>query len=48
LQTVADAIASGLYDPIGIDATTQDRLEEIFPDGVCDYTKGDVGRPAGW
>ena len=48
LQTVADAIAKGVYDPIVIDGATQTRLEEIFPDGVCDYTKGDVGRPAGW
>ena len=23
------------------------RLEQIFPQGVCDYTKPDVGRPAG-
>ena len=24
-----------------------DRLQQIFPRGVCDYTKPDVGRPAG-
>jgi hypothetical protein len=48
LQTVADAIANGVYDPIEIIVPTQTRLEQIFLDGVCDYTKGDVGRPAGW
>jgi len=48
LQTVDEAIASGVYE--GISLTTQNitRLNEIFPDGVCDYTQGDVGRPAGW
>jgi hypothetical protein len=24
------------------------RLERDFPDGVCDYTKPDVGKAAGW
>jgi len=48
LQTVADAIEKGVYDPIEIDAATQARLELIFPDGVCDYTKGDAGRPQDW
>ena len=24
------------------------RLEQIFPTGVCDYTRGDVGRPPGF
>jgi hypothetical protein len=50
LQTVADAIENGVYDQIEIDNIfgAQTRLEQIFPDGVCDYTKGDVGRPEGW
>ena len=24
----------------------KDLLQKIFPQGVCDYTKGDVGRPS--
>ncbi|MBE9545448.1 MAG: hypothetical protein IMF02_13200 [Proteobacteria bacterium] len=48
LQSVADAIANGVYDSIVIDGATQIRLEQIFPDGVCDYTKGDMGLPEGW
>jgi hypothetical protein len=45
---VAEAIASGFYDPVVIDGATQDRLEQIFPDGVCDFSLGDMGRPEGW
>ncbi len=45
---VAEAIAKGFYEPVEINAVTQARLEEIFPDGVCDYSLGDMGRPAGW
>ena len=45
-QPVQRAVAQGLYAPW---APTRDdsvaRLREIFPDGVCDYTKGDLGRP---
>ena len=48
LQSVADAVAKGVYEPIEIDIATQARLEQIFPDGVCDFTKGDVGRPEDW
>jgi len=48
LQTVEDAIENDVYYPIEINPATRVRLEQIFPDGVCDYTKGDVGRPAGW
>jgi len=48
LQSVADAIENGVYDPVAIDAATQIRLEQIFPDGVCDYTRGDAGRPERW
>jgi Tannase-like family of unknown function (DUF6351) len=32
----------GSWDPT--DAQV-DRLNEIFPTGVCDYSRGDVGRP---
>lgn len=48
LQSVEKAIQKGVYDPIVIDGATKARLKEIFPDGVCDYAKGDVGRHTGW
>ena len=47
LIPVSEAIASGFYDPVVIDSATQDRLEQIFPDGVCDFSLGDMGRPEG-
>ncbi len=45
LQSVADAIAAGVYGPWVPDAAAQARLEAIFPTGVCDWTKPDAGRP---
>jgi hypothetical protein len=48
LQTVDEAIGAGVYDGISLTEQNIARLKEIFPDGVCDYTKGDVGRPAEW
>jgi hypothetical protein len=47
LQSVEDAIAAGTYGSWELNATQQQRLEEIFPDGVCDYSLPDAGRPAG-
>ncbi len=44
LQTVEQARDKGLYGDIDI-APYLDRLQAIFPDGVCDYSRGDVGRP---
>ncbi len=46
LQSVASAIAGGAYGPWVPDAAQQARLEEIFPSGVCDWSQGDLGRPA--
>jgi hypothetical protein len=48
LQTVDEAIDTGVYQGISLTAQNITRLKEIFPDGVCDYTEGDVGRPADW
>jgi hypothetical protein len=48
LQSVDEAIDAGVYDGISLTEQTIARLKEIFPDGVCDYTQGDVGRPADW
>jgi hypothetical protein len=45
LQPVSKAIARGLYGAWTPSAAERARLQEIFPTGVCDYTKGDVGRP---
>jgi hypothetical protein len=45
LQSVPKAIARGLYGSWKPTAAERARLEQIFPTGVCDYTKDDVGRP---
>jgi hypothetical protein len=45
LQPVEDAIAKGLYGSWEPTAAQVDRLEAIFPTGVCDYSQSDVGRP---
>lgn len=44
LQAVDLALDHGLYGDIDM-APYHDRLEQIFPKGVCDYGKGDAGRP---
>jgi hypothetical protein len=48
LKPVATALADGTYAPWIPDATDAAWLQQIFPTGVCDYSKPDVGRPAGW
>ena len=45
LQPVEAAIARGVYGPWHPSSAEVDRLKQIFPTGVCDYTKPDVGRP---
>lgn len=42
LQSVEDAFAKGLYE-VEMTAEQRARLEEIFPDGVCDYDQPGVG-----
>jgi hypothetical protein len=44
-KTVARAIADGDYGVWSPSAAERARLEEIFPSGVCDYSKPDVGNP---
>jgi hypothetical protein len=44
LRSVEDAIANDVYAPIDI-APHREELEQIFPDGVCDYSRGDAARP---
>ena len=45
LQPVGTAIANGLYGSWAPSAEEQVRLEQVFPNGVCDFTQPDVGRP---
>jgi hypothetical protein len=45
LQPVKAAVARGLYGSWRPTADELTRLEKIFPTGVCDYRKTDVGRP---
>jgi hypothetical protein len=44
-QPVAAAIDTGLYGSWEPSAAEQARLEQIFPGGVCDFSKPDAGRP---
>lgn len=45
LMSVQKAIKQGLYGAIDMDSYQQ-QLEDIFPDGVCDYQQIDKGRPS--
>jgi hypothetical protein len=45
LQPVSRAIAAGLYGPWHPSTAERARLEQIFPGGVCDYSKPDAGKP---
>ncbi|HEY8545312.1 MAG TPA: DUF6351 family protein, partial [Acidimicrobiales bacterium] len=44
-QSVRRAIRSGVYGDWEPSASERARLEQIFPDGVCDWSKPDLGRP---
>lgn len=44
-QSVTTAIDRGLYGSWQPTAAEKQRLEEIFPTGVCDYRKGDAAKP---
>lgn len=45
LQPVHAAIARGVYGSWRPTRTQVDRLKQVFPTGVCDYTRPDVGKP---
>jgi len=47
LKSVDAALSDGTYGPVSFTAEEVDRLNDIFPDGVCDYSQPDQGRPAG-
>lgn len=44
-KPVGDAISAGVYGDWTPSAAEQARLEKIFPNGVCDYSKPGVGEP---
>ena len=48
VKPVETAVTDGTYAPWVPGAADVDRLKQIFPTGVCDYSKPDTGRPAGW
>ena len=48
LKPVATALTDGTYAPWVPGAAEVTRLGQIFPTGVCDYSKPDVGRPPGF
>ncbi|MBX2820629.1 MAG: hypothetical protein KTR29_13130 [Rhodothermaceae bacterium] len=45
LQSVEDAIKQGVYGSIELSSEDKNRLQEIFPEGVCDYSQGDIYKP---
>ena len=45
LQSVDTAIAAGAYGSWAPSDAERARLAQIFPQGVCDWSQGDVGRP---
>jgi len=45
LQPVRSAVARGVYGSWRPSGAELDRMKQIFPTGVCDYRKPDVGRP---
>ena len=45
LKPVEQAIVDGTYAPWVPSAAEEDTLKKIFPEGVCDYSKPDQGRP---
>ena len=47
LQPVNRAIRAGVYGDWAPTADERARLEQVFPDGVCDWDKPDAGRPRG-
>ncbi len=48
LMPVTTAIAQGLYGVWTPSPAETAILQNIFPQGVCDYSKPDVGFPPGW
>ncbi|HET8589252.1 MAG TPA: DUF6351 family protein, partial [Nakamurella sp.] len=47
LQPVDRALNNGTYGEVSFDEAQTARLEQIFPQGVCDYTRPDAALPHG-
>ncbi|MBI5069375.1 MAG: hypothetical protein HZB56_14160 [Deltaproteobacteria bacterium] len=47
-KPLARALEDGTYGAVAFTDGQLSQLDAIFPDGVCDYTRPDVGRPRGW
>ena len=45
-QSIDEALDDDVYGDWEPDATQRARLEQIFPEGVCNWRLPDVGRPA--
>jgi len=45
LIPISQAIDKGMYGGVNV-TEIHDELMEIFPQGVCDYAQGDMGRPS--
>jgi hypothetical protein len=45
---VAEAVAAGMYGVWEPTPAQQVMLEQIFPNGVCDFSQPDAGLPPGW
>ncbi|WP_455209654.1 DUF6351 family protein [Kaarinaea lacus] len=45
LKPVAEALADGTYSNVEFTDEQKLLLNSIFPTGVCDYSKGDAGKP---
>ncbi len=48
LKSVSQAIADGDYGVWILSPSEQGMLMQIFPQGVCDFSKPDAGLPPGW
>tara|TARA_R110002074_G_scaffold121440_1_gene255799 strand:- start:4351 stop:4539 length:189 start_codon:yes stop_codon:yes gene_type:complete len=47
LKQVATALTDSTYGTVSFSEAEVTRLNEIFPNGVCDYSQPDQGRPVG-
>ena len=43
-KSVESALSDGTYGEVSFATEQRERLKEIFPEGVCDYSKSDSGR----
>jgi len=45
LKSVETALQDGTYAPWMPDGPSVAKLKQVFPNGVCDYTRPDQARP---